>query len=150
MGADPDQKSQSDQSLHRLLAECSIKIRVKRKMPPNNTYNGNGLVQLIRVGNYILLEWAKIYILKFQLGQRSELPVYRPEGQLSPPRLSSAKFTAQEPSHQPSPLPQEYFNYHPACFFKGKNQHHRATIGPLAKRHSNGVSLAGRQWPTFT
>ena len=30
------------------------------------------------------------------------------------------------------------------------NIHPPATIGPPAKRHFNGVSLVGRQWPAFT
>ena len=41
----------SDQDLHCLLS-CE-------KIPPKNPYNGNGLVQLIKLGNSIRIKWVK-------------------------------------------------------------------------------------------
>ena len=55
--ADPDQTPQqaaSDQGLHSSLTECSIKFQLKiKEIPPNSRLNGNGLAQLITVGNSI-------------------------------------------------------------------------------------------------
>ena len=48
----------SDQGLHCLLTECSIKICIKGKNPFNNPKNRIRLVQLIIVGNYIRLKWV--------------------------------------------------------------------------------------------
>ena len=63
ISADPDQTSQnvaSVQGLHCVPTECSMKLRIKmKKTPPKNPYNGNGLVQLIPIGNSIRLKWVK-------------------------------------------------------------------------------------------
>ena len=48
------QNAASDQGLHCLLTDCSIKIQIKmKKISPHNILNGHGLLQLIREGNWI-------------------------------------------------------------------------------------------------
>ena len=50
------------QDLHCLLTESSTEIRrrKKRKIPPSTPKIGNGLVQLIGVGNSIRRIWVKL------------------------------------------------------------------------------------------
>ena len=50
--ANPDkmlQNRMSDGGIQYLPTECSIKIKIKMKRPPNNPFNRNGLAQLITV-----------------------------------------------------------------------------------------------------
>ena len=47
-----------DQEPHCLLTESSIKIWKKYKIPPKTPKIGNGLLQLIVVGNFIWLKWV--------------------------------------------------------------------------------------------
>ena len=59
---EPDQTPQnvaSDQGLHCLLTECSIKIRKKMKNTTQQALTRNGLVQLIRMGKSIWFKWVK-------------------------------------------------------------------------------------------
>ena len=59
--ADPDQKPNnqvSDQGLHCLLTECSIKIWGKNEKKNNAPKIGNWFVLLIRVSKSIWLEWV--------------------------------------------------------------------------------------------
>ena len=54
------QNAVSDQDLHCFLSEYSMNFLIKKKnILPNNPYNRNGLVQLIKVGNFIRLKWVK-------------------------------------------------------------------------------------------
>ena len=64
-------------------------------------------------------------------------------GQLSPPRLSSTRYTAHEPSQQPSLMQQEYFNYRRICSFKGINT---STVKPVFIDHSKRTQKFGLQY----
>ena len=44
--------------LNLMLTEYYIRNWIKMKIPTNNHCNGNGLVQLIRIGKYILYKWV--------------------------------------------------------------------------------------------
>ena len=50
--------------LNYLLTEYYIRNWIKMKIPSNNHCNGNGLVQSIRMGKYILFKWvdSKFYL----------------------------------------------------------------------------------------
>ena len=64
--------SVSDQVLHCLLTECSIKIWWKKEeIPHNNPKIGNGLVLLVRVGKFIRLQRV-IMIINYRIdGKKS-------------------------------------------------------------------------------
>ena len=51
----------SDQDLHCLLTECSIRNWKKLKISPKQPYNWNGLILLIREGKSIVLKWVKTH-----------------------------------------------------------------------------------------
>ena len=60
--AEPDQSphiAASDQVIHCLLTECSIRIRIKMKNITQQPLKRNGLVHLIRVGGSIRLKGVK-------------------------------------------------------------------------------------------
>ena len=56
---DSDHNAASDQGIHYLLTQFSIKIPNELKILPNNPKTGNELVQLTRNGKYIRLKWVR-------------------------------------------------------------------------------------------
>ena len=98
--ADPDQTPQnatSDQDVHCLLTNCSIKIRIKMENTTQHPLKRNGLVQLISKRNSIRLKckWVKLFNIFSSIQRRT----FEPAPEISNNVVYATSKASDQPAH---------------------------------------------------